>query len=388
MLSHRELLREAVGLTRELVKIRSINPPGDELPVAQLLADWMEKHGFEVAVQTIGGNRGNVIGIIRGSGEAPSLVFCGHLDVVPPGDLGNWSYDPFSAEVVGNRIYGRGTADMKGGLAAMAVSGALLIREKVELKGDLIVAGVAGEEVDSIGAKFFAESKWFENCGGIVIGEPTGMELVTAHRGALWVKIKTYGKSAHGSTPHLGINAIIHTAEVIKELTKYQFKYEPVELLEPPTMNIGTIRGGVKTNIVPDTCEITVDIRTLPTQEHGEIVGDLEEMIRYLSRRIPAFKAEIEVINDRKPVITDPESPLVLKAIEAGREALGRELKPRGATYYTDASEFTRHPKCPPIIIIGPGKPELAHKPDEYVEIDSLEEAVKFYNGLAKKVLT
>ncbi|OYT56373.1 MAG: succinyl-diaminopimelate desuccinylase [Desulfurococcales archaeon ex4484_217_2] len=383
-----EFLKETISLTKELIKIDTTNPPGNELLAAEFLASWMEKHGYEVHIQEIEKNRGNVIGIIKGTGEKPALILNGHLDVVPAGRLEEWSYDPFGAEVVENKIYGRGSTDMKGAVAAMAVAGYMIAKENVKLKGDLIVSAVAGEEVNSIGAKYFAETDWFRNSMGIVIGEPTAMDLVVAHKGALWVKIKTYGKAAHGSLPHLGVNAILHMVEVIRKLTEYRFKYEPVELLTPPTMNIGTIRGGIKTNVVPDYCEITVDMRTLPTQKHEEIIEDLNNILKELQEKIPNFKAELEVANNRKPLLTDPKSPLVLEARKAYREVFGIEPEPKGVTYYTDASEFLLHPRCPPIIIIGPGRIELAHKPNEYVEIDLLAKSLKYYYTLSKIALT
>lgn len=381
----KELVKEAVLVTQELVRLKTINPPGNELSAAEFLANWMEKHGFEVEVQKIDKNRGNVIGVIKGGGEGQSLIFNGHLDVVSPGDLRNWSYDPFEAKIVGDKIYGRGSADMKGGIASMAVAATSLSKQK--LKGDLLVAAVAGEEIDSIGAKVFAESKWFRNSKGIVIGEPTGMELVITHKGALWLKVTTHGKTAHGSMPHLGVNAILHMVELINMIKGYRFKYEPVELLTPPTLNIGTISGGVETNVVPDLCTITIDIRTLPTQKHEEIINDFKEIIGKLEAKIPNFKAEIEILNNRRPLITDPKASLVLKAIDSLKESLNIEPKPKGVSYYTDASEFIKYSECPSIIIIGPGKAELAHKPNEYIEISALEKAIKFYTLLARKMI-
>jgi len=383
-----ELIKETISLTKELIKVNTTNPPGNELPAAEFLASWMEKHGYEVHIQKIEKNRGNVVGIIKGTGEKPALILNGHLDVVPAGRLEEWSYDPFGAEVVENKIYGRGSTDMKGAVAAMTVAGYMIAKENVKLKGDLIVSAVAGEEVNSIGAKYFAETDWFRNSMGIVIGEPTAMDLVVAHKGALWVKIKTYGKAAHGSLPHLGVNAILHMVEVIRKLAKYKFKYEPVKLLTPPTMNIGTIRGGIKTNVVPDYCEITVDMRTLPSQKHEELIEDLNNILKELGEKIPNFKAELEIVNNRKPLLTDPKSPLVLEAKKAYREVFGIEPEPKGVTYYTDASEFLLHPGCPPIIIIGPGRIELAHKPNEYVEIDLLAKSLKYYYALSKIALT
>ena len=382
------LREEVVELTRKLIRLKTVNPPGDELEAAEFLASWMEKNGFdEIEIQRISKRRGNVVGVIRGSGEGPSLIFNGHLDVAPPGDLRHWKYDPFEGVIADGKIYGRGAADMKSGLAALTVAAKYVKQHGYKLKGDLIVSAVADEVHLSTGAKVFAESKWFKNSCGIVIAEPTGLRLVTAHRGALWLKIETFGKTAHTSMPHLGINAIYSMTKIIETLSKYKFKYSPVEILPPPTLCVSVIQGGYRINVVPDHCEIQVDIRTLPTQSHEEIIDDIIKSINELKKEDPTLEYKVSVIADRRPVYTDPNAPLVQKAIKVGKEVLNTYLKPEGAPFFSDGAEFIKHPGCPPIILFAAADTRQSHAINEYVEIDALEKSVLFYMALAKEML-
>lgn len=379
---------DVIKLTVDLIRINTVNPPGNELEAAEFLASWMEKNGFdEVEIQKIDKNRGNIIGVIKGSGEKPSLIFNGHLDVAPPGDLRHWKYDPFEGVIADGKIYGRGAADMKSGLAALTVAAKYVKKHEYKLKGDLIVSAVADEVHLSTGARVFAESKWFKNSCGIVIAEPTGLRLVTAHRGALWLKIETFGKTAHTSMPHLGVNAIYHMTKIIEKLREYRFKYSPVKILPPPTLSVSVIQGGYRVNVVPDHCEIQVDIRTLPTQNHEEIINDIAKNIDELKKKDPTLKYKVSVIADRKPVHTDPNSPLVQKAIKVGKEVLNMDLKPEGAPFFSDAAEFIKHPGCPPVILFAAADTEQSHAINEHVEIDALERSVMFYMALAKEML-
>ena len=276
---------------------------------------------------------------------------------------------------------------MKSGLAALTVAAKYVKKHGYRLKGDLIVSAVADEVHLSTGAKVFAESKWFKNSCGIVIAEPTGLRLVTAHRGALWLKIETFGKTAHTSMPHLGVNAIYSMVKIVEKLRGYKFKYKPVELLPPPTLCVSVIQGGYRINVVPDHCEIQVDIRTLPTQDHGEIINDIIKYIEELKKEDPTLEYKVSVIADRKPVYTDPNSPLVQKAIKVSKEVLNTDLKPEGAPFFSDGSEFIKHPGCPPIILFGAADTEQSHAVNEHVEIDALEKSVLFYIALAKEML-
>jgi succinyl-diaminopimelate desuccinylase len=376
---------ELVRLTAESLRINTVNPPGNERPLAEFFAEKMEELGLDVYLRPIGENRANVVGILRGNGKKKALLYNGHLDTVPPGDV-RWEHDPFSGAIVGNRIYGRGASDMKSGLAAMIIAAAALKRANVELAGDLVIAGTAGEEVDSVGAKALLGDEKLPAIGAILIGEPSGNELYIAEKGALWLRVVALGKTAHGSMPDTGVNAILHMKEFMDQLCSYEFKFQNHPLLGAPTMNIGTIRGGIKTNVVPDSCEITIDIRTVPGMSHSAIIEDFKAIIEKLKENIPELNMTIEVENDRPPVGTDKDHEFVKLAIKVGEGVFKKALVPKGVNYYTDGAVFVPEMNLP-FLILGPGEAGLAHQPNEYVEIDKLLKAAEFYAAFAVEYL-
>jgi succinyl-diaminopimelate desuccinylase len=376
---------ELVRLTAESLRINTVNPPGNERPLAEFFAEKMEELGLDVYLRPIGEKRANVVGVLRGNGKKKALLYNGHLDTVPPGDV-RWEHDPFSGAIVGNRIYGRGASDMKSGLAAMIIAAAALKRANVELAGDLVIAGTAGEEVDSVGAKALLGDEKLPAIGAILIGEPSGNELYIAEKGALWLRVVALGKTAHGSMPDTGVNAILHMKEFMDQLCSYEFKFQNHPLLGAPTLNIGTIKGGIKTNVVPDRCEITVDIRTVPGMNHKEIMEDLRSIVEKMKEKNPDVDISIMVENDRPSVETDEGHELVKLAQKVGEKVFGRELVPGGVNYYTDGAVFVPETGLP-MVILGPGEARLAHQPNEYVEIDKLIKAAEFYGAFAVEYL-
>jgi succinyl-diaminopimelate desuccinylase len=379
--------KEAViRFTQKLVRCRSWNPPGDEAEVAALVAEQMEAFGMEVRLSQAAPKRNNVYGRLRGRGKDKGvLLLVSHLDTVPPGSK-TWQRDPLSGDIANGRLHGRGSADMKAGLAAILFAAGALVGSAGHLDGDLLVAGTVGEEVDCLGAKQLVQDGILEGVSAIAIPEPSGSELFVAHKGALWVRISVKGRSAHGSRPDLGINAILHMNETIHRIMQADWDAPAHALLGHPTINVGTISGGTSTNIVPDLAEITIDFRTLPSQSHGQIVDKLSLILAGLRDQFPGYQAELQVINDRSAVSTDVDDPFIQAAQQAGRSLWNRELTPQGVTYYTDASVLA--PACgKPVLIFGPGQAEQAHQTDEWVGTEDVYQAAKFYLELASNWL-
>jgi succinyl-diaminopimelate desuccinylase len=345
----------------------------------------MRQLGLKTWVEDLGNDRANVVGVLPGEKKGPGLLYCGHLDTVAPGSMG-WHHDPLGAQVIDNRMYGRGTVDLKSGLAAMVMAAGAVSRERIRLQGDLIVLGTADEEVDQIGAKAFRDRGGLTNVASIVIGEPTNLKLVTAHRGALWLKLSTAGRSAHGAMPEQGINAINHMSALVAKLSEHQFAYEQHPLLAKPSMNVGTIHGGTKINMVPDLCTIMVDIRTLPGQQTQRVLRGIQSILDCLAREREEFRASIEVVSQRSAVETSPDREIVCAAMRVGKMFVKRQLKPTGVTYYTDASLLSA-PQGIPTIVFGPGDEKLAHQPDENVKLEQVYTAIQFYGGLALEML-
>src|SRR5215218_7880341 len=255
--------RDALDLLRDLIRTRSVNPPGDEAAVVEILAARATAWELVPRIVQVVPGRPNLLVDLAGTGERPALLLSGHSDTVPPG-AAPWEHDPFSAALVDDEVWGRGATDMKAGVGTMLVALAAAARRGWRPKGDVRLAITIGEEVDCAGARHLRDTGGLDGVGWIVIGEPTNLDVVAAHRGAIWLQIVGHGKTAHGSAPHLGINAINHVVSLLRWLADRwpKLEYTPHDLLAPPTMNLGTIGGGVKTNVVTDYCVATVDLRT------------------------------------------------------------------------------------------------------------------------------
>src|SRR5579884_1227705 len=266
--------RLVVRLTQDLIRFQSVNPPGDEQPVAEYLARVLSDHGIEATLQPLDPGRANLLARLPGDGTG-SLVFTGHLDVVPPGEQ-PWDHGPFSGDLVDGRIYGRGSADMKGGVAAIVTAMIALKDAGLQPVADIVLAATAGEEAGLYGAGVMAQDRSLEGARWLVVAEPTDLNVFIAEKGILWIDVTASGRTAHGSMPHLGANAISFMARLIERLdVSYPFPYDAGPLLGAPTLSVNTIQGGNKTNVVPDACRISIDMRTVPGQRHGEIVRDL-----------------------------------------------------------------------------------------------------------------
>ncbi len=375
-----------VQLTRDLVQIRSINPPGDEAAVATCVAQRLTHAGmFAELVPHEEAGRASVVGGLRGSGARPALLFSGHLDTVPAGD--NWEHDILAADISDGKIWGLGTTDMKAGVAAMLMAMEAIQRTGVVLQGDLLFAGTAGEEVDSMGAQRLVQQQKLSNVGFMVIGEPTTNRVFTAEKGVLWLELSTKGQTAHGSMPHLGVNAIMHMSTLLQALTAAKIPYEKHPLMGDFTMNVATITGGLKTNIVPDACRVTIDTRTVTGQDHQQILDTVRQLIDQLCATDPTFHAEVRTITERVPLDIPLDTASVQTFIRVRDQVTGQTSVPMAATYATDGSVFVPAYNAP-MVICGPGLPEKAHQPNEYVDIHRLTEAARIYTLAALELLT
>jgi len=376
---------ETVRICRDLVRLESVNPPGNERAAAEYVAEERGKSGVQADLIGHGDCRASVLARLRGRGKAPALLYNGHLDTVPVG-AEEWIHGPFSGEVAGGKVWGRGASDMKGGLAAMMAAMMALAESGVPLQGDLFLAATAGEEIDSLGAAEVARRLRSEKIRALFISEPTHNEIFIAEKGVLWLEVETFGKTAHGSMPEKGQNAIRMMMELLGEFEKLAVPHRRHPLLGGFSRSVNTISGGVKTNVVPDHCFATIDMRTVPGQDHSAILQAMEGIIRRLEERGPDFKARVRAINDHPAVETPPSDPALQEFSAVVEEVTGRRPVFQGANYFSDAVGFLPVLKVP-LILCGPGEPGLAHQPDENVEISRLVEAAKIYTLAAAKFL-
>jgi succinyl-diaminopimelate desuccinylase len=377
---------ELVELTRRAVRFPTVNPPGDEAPLAEMLAATLRREGVGAELVAHGPGRASLAARLRGSGERPALILTGHLDVVGAGDR-PWRYDPFGGAVADGRIYGRGTCDMKGAVAAMLLAAAALRRADAPLAGDLVLAFTAGEEIDGLGAEALASSGLLRGADALLIGEPSDLDVYVAEKGNLTVSIETVGRTAHASMPELGVNAIYGMADLIAALERWRPTGAPHPLLGEPTLSVGVVRGGVKSNVVPDGCTVEVDLRTLPGQPQARILAELEELLADLRARRPGLEVRVSHTLGRSAVETPVDAPLVGDVVAAVADVVGRAPTPGGVMYATDASVLVPQLGVP-MTICGPGRREMAHQTDEYVAIDALVQAAQVYALVALRRLT
>jgi succinyl-diaminopimelate desuccinylase len=375
-----------IELLRSLLRTTSVNPPGNEAAVVRVLAEFARAHGLSPEIVDVLPERPNLVVTLSGTGERRAVMLSGHSDTVPPGDV-PWDHDPFSGTLVDGELWGRGATDMKAGLAAMLVAMVSARRQGWQPKGDIKLAVTVGEEVDCVGARHLRDTGGLADVGWIVIGEPTNLDVVAAHRGAIWLEIIGQGRTAHGSMPHLGINAIDHVITMLRWLSDRWQKvpYTPHDLLAPPTINVGTISGGIKTNVVPDRAVATVDLRTLPGQDHDQIVQEVRDMAAELESTTPGLKLTVNVGNNMPPVETPVGHPLIQATAAAIGEVTGTHGRVRGATYYTDGGMWVD--SNIPMVIFGPGDDKLAHQPNERVAVSQLVQGTRGYLALLERLV-
>jgi succinyl-diaminopimelate desuccinylase len=368
----------ATELTRDLVRLRSVNPPGDEATCAHLLAAILESGGFKVAKHDLAAGRTNIVARLDGSGDAEPLCMTGHMDTVPLG-AAPWQRDPLAAECDGDKMYGRGTSDMKSGVAAMARA-ALDLARLPNRKTGLVLVFTVGEETGCDGARYLAGlGGVLPNAGALLVGEPTGNVPLIGHKGALWLKAAFKGVTAHGSMPELGDNAVLKAARGVARLAEHQFDADRHHHLGGPSVNIGSLHGGANVNSVPDHAEVQIDIRTVPGQSN-EAIG--REVARVLGEGV-----EVSRMVDVGAVASNPQNEWVSNVFDLYERTTGNRIDPRGAPFFTDASVLVPAMGGIPALILGPGETAMAHKTDEYCHVSKIEAAVALYTEIARRWL-
>jgi succinyl-diaminopimelate desuccinylase len=361
------------------IQSNTVNPPGNEILLAERIQSILLSYGIEAKLTIASGTstRANLIATIRGANKGKTLVFSGHMDTVPIGE-NVWKVDPFSGELREGKLYGRGTADMKGGLYALLYS---FIKCKMENKvtsGELIFAASFGEETGCEGAQEIVAEKRLPPFDAMIIAEPTDNQLFIAHKGVLWLRIEGIGKTAHSSMPDHGINAIMALHQFMNRLKTLDLTVADHPLLSPATLVVTTINGGLKANVVPDYGAMTIDLRTLPEHSHDQIYEDIVRIANEITNNGQGAVLKVSRLLDLPGLTTDASADIVTAIQLVFRENFDQTLVGKGINYFTDGSVFQA---CGDghIVILGPGKPELAHQPDEYVEIASIAKSIHLY---------
>lgn len=367
-------LSEPVSLARRLIQFDTRNPGNDEASCISFLAGLLKKEGFSLAEFSFDKNRPSLIAR-SGPGKKPALCFAGHIDTVPLGEA-EWSHDPFGGEIIKGRLFGRGSSDMKSGIAAM-VSAACRLKKTKAKDYELMLIIAAGEESGCQGSYYLAKkADLMGKAGALIIAEPTNNYPLIGHKGALWLDISFTGKTAHGAMPEKGVNAVYKATEAVQQLQKLTFDEVPNRYLGKPTLNIGYLHGGVNVNSVPDFASVGVDIRTLPETDHKML---LQKISGFLGN-----EARVKPIVNVSPLWSDPQEPWINIVYKTVAPILGVEPTPRTVAFFTDGPPLKAAFGGVPTIVLGPGSPSLAHQTDEYCLVDEIETATLIYEQIAK----
>lgn len=367
--------KEVVDLLRALVRIPSHYPGPGEEGVAAFLAEYLEAWGLRPLLQEAAPGRPNLVADL-GEGEG-GLILEGHTDVVTPGDEARWTYPPYGAVVEGGRLYGRGACDMKGGLAALV--GALLAVKRAlgAPKRPLRLAALADEEGMMLGVKAFLRAGLAQGFRGAVVAEPEEMEVCLWQKGALRLRLLFPGRMAHGAMPYAGENPIPKAARFVLELKALEERLQrafPHPFLGPPYLTPTRFlasAGEGQLNVLPDRAEVALDVRTVPGMDHAGLVAEIGALAG----------VGVEVLEDRPPVETPKEDPLVQAAEEALR-LLGLPVRHGGVPGATDGT-FLQAWGGLPVVVMGPGRKTLPHQVDEWVEVAEVVRAARVYAALA-----
>ena len=370
---------EPLQLTRDLLHFNTINPPGMERDCARHLGNLLESAGFNVKYHEFADSRTSVIATIGGKQEKPPICFTGHIDIVPLG-MAAWSKDPFTGQTDGDRLYGRGSTDMKSGIAAFVIAAIKLAPHLKNSPGITLVL-TASEEVGCEGAKYLAQEKLLDRAGAIVVAEPTANYPYIGHKGLIWVEIETRGKTAHASMPEKGENAILKMGKVIDALEHFDWQHhcglDCHHVMGKPTMNIATVHGGLNTNSVPDSVKLTVDMRTVPGIDHVHLCHSIESLIGPLGT--------LRKIVETPPLYSEPDE-WIESVFEVATPFIDGRPRPKTIMFSTDGADLKKgYGGTIPTVIIGPGEPDLAHQTDEWCSIARLDQSVEIFERIMRE---
>ena len=354
--------KRLIKLTQDLVRINSENPNGNEYEIACWIKRYLGRIGITARLYSFSPKRTNVLATVAGKDKTKSLLITPHLDTVPAGTA--WKSDPFEATIKNNKMYGLGTTDCKGNLACALEVINSLAEEKIKLGYDLIFAATANEESGSEFGLISLLDKGILNPTVAVVLDADDFEVVVTQKGLIHLKIVINGRKAHGAYPWLGVNAIDIGLGILMQLKRLKFCSVRNKYLKPPTMNIGTIKGGDKVNVVAPSCEFELDFRYLP----GMSAVDLLKQIRKIVRK-HAKKFAIEIEGIQKPYNIYETHPLV-RGFQSAGEKIGITCPVRGSEGATVITFF--QDKSIPAIATGFGCEGMAHMADEYVKVDNL----------------
>lgn len=369
----------------KLIRSRSLNPPGDVRECAGLIAEELKRRGLPAEILEEKPGVANVVSSLPGQAGGKTMVWNGHFDVVPPGE--DWDVDPFGGELRDGYIYGRGSSDMKSGLAAMIAALGALKKAGAPFRGRIVFQAVGDEETGSEGGTILMiRKKIGAEAAYAIVSEPTNLQISIGNRGLRWMEVTVKGRASHAGRPYLGANALQAAARMIAELEKIQFRAgHPLFEIPTPSLSVTMIQGGTKVNIIPERCTFAIDRRMMPGETEGSVRGEIEEVLR---KNQPAgISTEVRTTNEGwDPYALDPDAPLVKGLSRAVEELAGQTPKLKGKAGCTDASHLFHRARIP-AVCFGPGLEDTAHTANERVALEKVVQAAKIYARAAMILL-
>jgi succinyl-diaminopimelate desuccinylase len=389
---------ELVALTRDLVRIPSVvkpgEPDGNEAAVANHVERWLAKEGFDVVTDAVAPGRPNVLAWLGPEGGR-TLLLEGHTDVVTEGDPAAWTHPPFGGDLDAGRIWGRGAADMKGGLAAAMIAAAAIKRSGVLLGGRLLVGALVDEEGDMLGVRRFVDTPAARALTAAIVCEPEQNELCLEQRGVVWARVSFRGRMAHGAMPEAGANPIAAAGALLAEAPRLERRLRRLcarsRYLRPPTVTPTIVRsplGGMpQSNVIPATAEVVLDVRLTPGADAAAVGAEIDRACRAAADAVPGVTVQWRPINGFRPATrVERGEPLVAAMTWAVKAATGRRPAFGGVPGSTDGT-ILRQSLGIPIVTCGPGHRQIPHQVDEHVEVSELIDAAKIYVASALKYL-
>lgn len=369
---------QKIELLQDILKIKSIN--GNEQLVAEYIQKQLEKVGISSELIQYADNRSSLVATIKQGDSPKTLGLTGHMDVVDPGEESEWTYPPFSATIDGNKLYGRGSTDMKSGLMAMVIAMIELQEENKAFNGNVKLLATVGEEVGELGAEQLTKLGYADDLDGLIVGEPSNYNLVYTHMGSINYTVESFGKEAHSSMPQEGYNAVNHLIDfsyhINQKMDDISKKYENKELGRT-IHNITIIDGGNQVNSIPNYAKLQGNIRSIPEFSNDDIIKVLQDTVDELNENQP-YHLKLTIDYNKLSVKADPNSEL----IEVIQQQFSTPLPLMGISATTDTAEFVKSKNEFDFVVFGPGVPTLPHQVDEYVEIDNYLDMIDKYKQI------
>ena len=391
---------ELIDLTRALVRISSVVRPGEagatEAAVARHVEAWLTQQGFDLEIQEVVPGRPNVVAWLGEKGSGKSLLLEGHTDVVTEGNPAEWTHPPFGADLADGRIYGRGAADMKSGLAAAMVAATAVKRSGTLLSGRLVVGALVDEEGDMIGVKHLCTTPIGRELDAAIICEPEQNELCLEQRGVVWARVAIRGRMAHGAMPEAGVNPITALGALLQEVPALKRRLRKLcrksPHLRPPTVTPTIVRAPVQgveqSNVIPSGARLLLDVRLTPGPDEAAVTREIDTACRQAMARCPGSTFEWAPVNGfRLATRVERSEPLVRAMVAGVRRATGRRAVFGGVPGSTDGT-ILRMQLGIPIVTCGPGHRLIPHQADEFVEVAELVDAAKIYVASALNFLS